>query len=300
MSKSTNARAGRGGGILSRIPRRALYWAGAGLLLLIGACVGGRAVWRGIARRPEFAVDPLALRPVAYPKWVKGSRMTGEIRSRLARVPAGKSVFDRDLARTVAHELGRSPWIRQVNSVQRGFPNSLSVALTFRKPAGVVSMGGRLYMVDQEGRWLPDDLFGAPGEWQGARLPAVVDRLLRTRPSPGQAWDGPRLAVGARLSEFLRERGILRRLDLATIDVTGVGRKQDPDIVLTTAQGAQIKWGKSSTYALVGGLEPAAFPVPDGEKVAMLLSKLHDYPGLAGITYVDLRFHGQVVFAAGD
>lgn len=297
MAKSMNGAGKRTGGLASRLPLRALWWAGAVLVVAVAAALGTRALWRKTAARPEFAVDPLALTPGAYPAWVKGAKITGEIRGRLAQVPSGRSIFDRGLAAAVGHALQRSPWIAEVTSVERNLPNSLKVTIVFRKPAGLVAMGGRQYMVDKQGRWLPDDLFARPPEWRGEHLPVIVDRLLRTGPAPGQAWDGPRLAVGARLSEFFRERGLLKRLDLATIDVTGVGRKTDPDVVLVTADGAQIKWGKSSVYAAVSGLERPAFLVPDREKLAMLSSKLRDYPGLKGVSYVDLRFHGQVVFA---
>jgi cell division septal protein FtsQ len=283
--------------LLSKLPPTALLWAAA--ILVTGAAVvlGSRTVWREIARQPQFRVHTLAIAPTDYPEYIDGARMTREVRRLLGRLPGSKSIFDRDLASAVQRELRRCPWVLHMNTVRREMPNSLEVGLVFRKPAGIVSMNGRQYMVDGQGHWLPDQLFKRPREWRGQCLPLIVDRMLRTPPPVGQAWDGVRLAVGARLSELFRQKGLLKKLDLAVIDVTGVGRPNEPDIVLTTADGAQIKWGTSSVYSQVGGLPRPAFLIPDAEKLAMLFSKLSDYPDLQGIKYVDLRFRGQVVFA---
>jgi len=283
--------------LLSKVPPTALLWAAAVLLAGVALVLGSRTVWRSIVRQPQFRVHALAIAPADYPEYIDGARMTQDVRSLLSRVPGDSSIFDKHLALAVQRQLRNCPWVLRVNSVHREMPNSLEAGLVFRKPAGIVSMGGRQYMVDGQGYWLPAKLFKRPREWRGQCLPLIVDRMLRTPPPVGQAWDGARLAVGARLSEFFREKGVLKKLDLAVIDVTGVGRPNEPDVVLTTADGAQIKWGTSSVYSLVGGLPRPAFLVPDAEKLAMLLSKLDDYPDLQGIKYVDLRFRGRVVFA---
>ena len=300
MAKSTARRATKLAEACSRLPVRAMLLMV--LVLAAGAalCLATRAGWRALTRRPEFRVDTSLLTPGAYPQWINGPKMTGELRARVARLPRGRPVFDRDLARLVYQELRGCPWIAEVASVRRSLPNSLQVKMALRKPAGVVWWEGRGYMVDQEGYWLPPDLFRAPPDWTKVNMPLIVDGLLRSGPPRGRPWDGPRLAVGARLCEFFHQRGLLSKLDLATVDVTGVGRGRDPEIVLTTVGGAQVKWGKSTVYALVRGLPAPALGVPDDEKLAMLSSKLREYPGLKGIRYLDLRFHGQIVFAEGD
>ena len=265
------------------------------------AWIAAGTAWSAVERRPEFQVDLLALSLNACPDWVNADRMGSELRKQLSSAPQGKSIFDRDIAAAVARQLDNSPWVLEVKSVQRMLPNNLLVTAVFRKPAALVLMAGRHYMVDRAGHWLPDDLFNRPEEWDTDRLPHVVDRGLRQPPAIGERWDGPRLAVGARLTEFFRRKGLLDRLHLSSIDVTGVGRTTPrPDIVLTTGSGALVKWGKSSVYGRVPGLEAPPFLTPDAEKLEMLTSKLSDYPELSGIQYVDLRFHGQIVFVRSD
>jgi len=285
--------------------RSALKWAlklllPAVMAALVGAAVwfGSRKLWRGVVHRPEFQVVPVALSLNGFPDWIDGARMTDELRRELGRLPRTNSLFRKDLAHAVRHELRASPWVLDVTRVERQLPNTLAVKASFRKPMGQVLFADRLYMVDGDGHWLPEELFKPPLEWGELPSPVIRDSLLNEPPPTGACWDGPRLAAGARLTDFLRREGLLARLRIETIDVTGVGRDAaEPDIVLTAAGGAQIKWGKSSVYDEVPGVESAPHLVPDSEKLAMLLSKLDHYPGLQGIRYVDLRFHGKVFFA---
>ena len=73
------------------------------------------------------------------------------------------------------------------------------------------------------------------------------------------------MAVGAQLGEYLLRAGLYDRLAVATIDVTNVGRgTADPDIILTTVGGAQIKWGASSVYTNVGLLSVWPHPYRSG------------------------------------
>lgn len=283
---------------------RVVTWLVVGLLLCGAVAYGVRTGWRALVARPEFALDPAALSVSAFPEWVNGARMTGELQRHLGRVPAGLSIFDPHIARIVRDELASCPWLLEVNEVRRALPNSLRVKAAFRKPAGLVSYEGRTYTVDADGYWLPDHLFNAPDG-----LPLIEDALLQRTPPVGQAWDGPRLAVGARLTQYLRHTGLLDRLPIATIDVSGVGRDAiEPDITMMVpyvrddgrAGQALIKWGKSELYAGLPGLDEPILIVPDEEKVRQLLMRIAERPGLRGVKYIDPRYHNQTVFADAE
>jgi hypothetical protein len=273
------------------------------LLLCGAAAFGVRTGWRAVIARSEFRVEPGALRVAAFPDWVKGPEMTGELQHLLDRVPPGRSLFDPDIARIVGDELASCPWLLEVSEVRRELPNSLRVKAVFRKPAGLVSYEGRTYMVDTEGWWLPDRLFVAP------RLPLIEDALLRQPPAVGQAWDGPRLAVGARLTQFLVRFGLLKRLPITHIDVSGVARAAiEPDITMRvpwvrddgSPGQCQIRWGKSTFYAGLPGLEDPILEISDREKAQRVLAMEASHPALRSLKYADPRFHNQVVFAEAD
>jgi len=278
-------------------PLRLALWLALFALMCVAASLGSRRLWLAVCNRPEFRVDPTAVALKGLPRWVKEGPMEAELRRQLEGVPPGRNLFDPGLAHAVQHELRACPWVLDVPKVQRALPNSLLAGAVFRKPAALVSFGGRRYMIDIEGYWLPDDLFQEPPEWRQQAVPVIRDRLLQEPPPMGQPWDPPRLEVGARLIQFLWEQGLFSRLHVESVDVTGVGRDTvEPDIELITPNGARVKWGKSSTYAHVEGLQRPAFLVPDEEKLQMLLSKLDRYPDLRGLRYMDLRFHGQIAY----
>jgi hypothetical protein len=297
MARSRTRSKGAGPRPAARLALRGFLWLAVAGMVLTALCIGGQSVWGAVLARPEFQVRPAALTLNGRPEWVNGPAMTLELRQCLGSLPPRVPLFAGHLALAVQRELLASPWVLAVTSVERRLPDWLSVAAAFRKPAGVVFVGGRRYMVDQDGQWLPDELMYRPYEWTGERTPDIIDRALGEAVPVGRRWNGPRFAVGARLTDFLRGSGLFRKLDLTVIDVTGVGRAAiEPDITLTAAGGAVIKWGRSSLYDGVEGLSPDYDGPSDGEKLEMLLAKLNEYPGLTGIQYVDLRFHGMTFF----
>ncbi|MCK4283055.1 MAG: hypothetical protein KAX44_01965 [Candidatus Brocadiae bacterium] len=288
---------------------RALPRIGLAALAVAAVYFAPRWVWRAIVHRPEFHVNPVALSLNGHPEWIDGPSMLRELRKELSALERGQSVFEKDLAHAVQHELRSSPWILDITRVERRLPNKLAIKAVFRKPAGLVAFGEERYLVDKDGHWLPDDLFRRPREWQAESIPLITDQLLDRPPPIGEGWDHPRLSVGARLTEFFLREGLLSELEVNGIDVTGVARDAaEPDIILTVpwrkddgeVEEAQVKWGKSSVYAQLPELELPPFLVSDSEKLEMLRSKLRDHASLRGIEYVDLRFHGKVFFREGD
>ncbi|MCD6416100.1 MAG: hypothetical protein J7M08_05330 [Planctomycetes bacterium] len=281
---------------------RRLLRVGTWTLVLAALCVacwmGARSAWRAIMKQPQFRLQLHALELNDCPQWVRCSPMNQQLQKQLLGLPPDASIFRRDIAQALARELLACPWLLDVQEVRRVLPNSLRVRAVFRKPAALAQWNEREYLVDKDGHWLPDELFKRPKEWEGATGPTIIDGLLREPPPMTDRWDGPRMAVGARLSDFLRRNGLLRELSIQTIDVTGVGRQSaEPEIALRTADGVLIKWGKSDAFFAVQGLDPGPPRLSDNEKLQMLLSKLAERPRLAGISYLDLRYHGELVFA---
>ncbi len=280
---------------------RPLLWLAVVAALVAASYVAAVTVWDNVVHRPEFRLQLRALTLNGYPEWVNAERMTEELRGELGALPRDASLFNPDVAAAVQHELCASPWLVDVREVRRVMPNRLQVSPVYRRPAGLVRWNGHKYLVDREGVWLPDELFSPPASWARVTTPLIVDRLLQESPPMGRPWAGPRMAVGAALTEFLRTGGLLEKLELATVDVTGVGRPTaEPDIVLTTAGGTDIKWGASSLYAEVPDLEPPPSLIPDALKLQAVLDKLEEYPDLSGIRYLDPRFHSKIIIQPAD
>ena len=256
--------------------------------------VGAVRGWTALAARPEFALSAAVISLPADHPMVHGEAMAAELRRELGPVLAGASLLESDLCLRVDHELRASPWVADVRSVRRLVPNKLAVDVVFRMPAGLVSHGGRTWMVDPDGCWLPERLYRRPARWSRPGAPVIVSPLLRNHPPLGSPWHGPALAAGARLYAFLEGEGLFGELEVGTIDVARVGLTDsaslEPEIVLTTRGGAQVKWGRSDVYKSVRGLEELAPVYPDSRKLDMLRSTLRKYPALQGVEYIDVRF----------
>ena len=274
-------------------------WALVTALAMCALALGAERAWTALAASPEFIVsaDNIAL-PCNHPI-LNGDAMARELRREVGQVMEGKSIFDPDLCGQVDRELRASPWVLDVRSVRRLLPNRLRIDMVFRAPVALVSYGRRTYMLDCDGRCMPDGvsdgLYRRPERWQRPDAPVLVNRRLNSRPERGLPWGGPALVAGARFYEYLSRAHLFAQLPIKTIDVTGVGHRDDPDvepeIVLKTAAGVQIKWGRSDVYRQVAGLAQLAPLYRDDRKLAMLRDKLAEYPGLSGLQYIDLRFN---------
>ena len=295
------------------MPRR--LWKPAAWLLAAGALAAGgwfgsQAAWSALAGRPEFRIDAM-LELDDCPQWVRAGPMSWQLRQALDGEPYGRSLFDPATAHTVAAYMRESPWVLEVRAVERRLPNSLRAELTWRKPAGVVwmEMNGKRYMVDRDGHWLPDDLFRERAEWGNVHLPVIRDRRFAQLPGWNDARNAPRYAVGARMTEFFLRSGLLARLHVSVIDVTGVGRNvTEPDVILTVPwvrddgepADARVWWGKSSFYEGLEGLATPLLATPDEEKLRMLLTELAAHPGLRGVTLLKLQFPGQTILRPAE
>jgi len=300
---------------------RAFLWLAVVGLLAAACAVAARTVWSAVASNARFTVQfDRDVELPEFPDWVIRKPMEQLVRDELRAIPGSMSIFEtrmdrgradgaafrRSAPELVHAALGAIPWIEQVEAVEKVLPNRLAVRLRFRRPAAVVLWEGRRHLVDREGRWLGVEggLFRLPPDWDAARIPVVIDANLRKRPEPASPWDAPRLAVGARLNEYLLACGLYDRLHVTRIDVTWVSRGAEnvrleggiqPEVTLVTATGTRVKWGKSSVYADVEGLTPSLTEYPDDDKLRRLLGTLERYRELTDCTYVDLRFRPTAV-----
>jgi len=261
-------------------------------LLVVALCLAAARAWTAVSDRPEFILDSTALSFRHCPPAARADYMIKQLRNQLTVALGRGSIFEADLCSRVERQLRtRCFWVREVKGVRRLMPRKLEVDLVFRQPAALVQFGSYSYMVDMDGYWLPDALYDRTEVWKNESVAVIVNRKLRGAPPIAKPWDGPSLAAGIRLYDFLRKARLFDELAVKTIDVTRVGANGfEPDIVLVTQNGVTIKWGCSDGYAQLDGLSLPSWAHPDSQKLEMLRAKLKDYPGLKGLDYIDLRF----------
>jgi len=191
----------------------------------------------------RFQVSPATLNFAAVPSWV-----TPGIEQQLARLPdlpERFSILEPHLAARVAQAYQRNPWVAEVTQVERLFPNRLRVGLLLRQPVAAVRFRGSYCLVDGEGVRLPLTYRSWPQP--GFKLPIVTGATTQP-PGSGTVWEDEAVQAGCTVAELLRAYGFDRRLRITAVDASNLGsrvRGRHPDIVLHTASGAYIKWGRS-------------------------------------------------------
>ena len=162
---------------------------------------GGQLLRRRAAADPGARIhrSPAPLDITERPDWISQE----DIRdiNRVGRGVEGRSIYDPELARTLAAHYQAQPWVSHVNYVRRRYPDHLDVSLEIRQPFARVRIGRRRYRVDAAGVRLPDReaLRGTrdPIEERsrGGALPVITGLPAGTRaPQPGTKWDAPGLS----------------------------------------------------------------------------------------------------------
>lgn len=188
----------------------------------------------------------------------------------------GTSLFDPELVTRVGHGIGSLPWVEEVVEVQKVYPRRLRALLRIRRPVVAVALPtGESVLLDEGGARLPDRYYPA-----SARGEVPLLEGLGPRPSVGQIQEGIRIIQELQAAEVIR-LGSVRTVDLANI--RGRRRPGESEILLRTAAGVEIEWGRSVVRALD---EPSPKMKMDG-----LREVLGRYPALVGVRRVRLQFH---------
>jgi len=262
------------------------------LVLVAASVFGARLTWAQLVGRREFTFSSATLSFGQCPPFVRAEPMVQELRRGLTDTLGGASIFDEGLCDRMAQHLHARPWVRKVKSIRRLLPNTLHVQVLFRQPCALVEVAGLDYAVDRDGLWLPDRLYRRPAAWDDVRMPVVLDSVLEGPPPHDPSQGRPSLAVGARLTEFLFTEGILRELQIKSIDVTRVGRGgYEPDVTLETEGGVEIKWGCTDAYEQFEELSRPPEEPTDGEKLRMLRAAIERHPKFEGLQHIDLRYN---------
>jgi hypothetical protein len=325
MAKSKK-KSKKSAGPLNTTTVRLLLWALVLGLFGTALWLAGGTAWSRVAAREEFLVRPARdFDLTEWPAWVQRGAMRAELAGYIAEhtpplasifYPAGPAYVGNDpappprsLPEMVAESLQNCPWISAVHGVSRELPDRLRLDVQFREPAGIVSWLGRSFLVDIDGQYLgaDGDLFVMPAAHRGRNAPIIMDRRMDLRSHDIMAqnpfdprWPAARLAVGARLHLFLQQHGAYDEVNVARIDVTWVGRnagntyvggRPQAEVTLYTREGLEIRWGRTSAYDSITGIDEPPSRDPDELKLQRLRTIVAKHPEFPQLDApVDLRW----------
>jgi cell division septal protein FtsQ len=185
---------------------------------------------------------------------------------RLNRDYKGYNIFSINLRIVRAKIIARHPHLRKVE-VNRLFPDTLEVSIITRESAAYIDSGGGL-AVDDEGIVL------SRGESSKGLVAVKGINFFLVVPSRGEKVDNPALGSAITLIEGLNKRGLVRRYDITSVDVS------DRKNMVISCKGVKIKMGADDfTW-----------------KINRLAEILRDPNiSLSDINYIDLRFENAVI-----
>jgi hypothetical protein len=203
-----------------------------------------------------------------------------------------------------------------VERARRIYPDGVEITVKVRKPIALVAMengeGGRYYLVDRDGRRLPDHLEAVPTR-PPYPLPLLVGIKGRV-PEPGREFEDRAVTHGTRVALELyawHNSSLHQQLPVLRIDMSNFEGRIDPrasEVVLYTlvpvpgheglgdgvaAHEVPIHWGRAPRRFSVEPLDAA-------DKVGLIEAALAEYPGLQGVDVVKLHLGELMIEKAED
>jgi len=228
-----------------------------------------------------YQVEKSTLVPKYLPNWA-GEGVSAEL-SELPDLPERFSIMSPGVCDRVARAFENNPWVDEVISVRKIYPNRINVRLRFRRPVAGVLFGRRYYLVDGEGRRLSPGLTQWPDGTDS--LPIVVNSA-RELPEKGEIWSDEDVQAAAAVARtLLANRDDIRtRFRKINVCVDRRGSRREGPILLLTHQGTKVRWGRSPL------LENSPGELTPAEKIGKMIRFEQKRGPLSSYEYVDVRF----------
>ena len=254
------------------------YIAPAGIFILIVLLVH-REIYSFVMSDANYSADVGRLHSAAVPKWADTSDyrvITMDILNTL----------DDKFVEDVYNKLGEDAWIRKIISVERRYPNYAVAKVELRQPFVAVKMGKSYFFVDIDGVRLPGRYTAIPKEYKGMQVAVGVNGAI---PTAGKKWLADEVSAAVELAGVIyKNKSTFSNIDVSAIDVSNINGRIDrrrSEIVLKTANGADIYWGRAPSTKMFGEISVE-------EKLKNLNMLTRVYPKLAGVKYSKLYLKG--------
>jgi hypothetical protein len=233
-------------------------------------------VYSLIRGKPEFSVKAEKFRVSLVPDWANGQNSVT-----ISLNGSDRGMMEEGTTEWIGLAFQANPWVKEVSSVERVFPDQIRVRFEYRDPVAAVKTSEGWIVVDE-------DRVRLPGIWK-ERPPCALQADivgLHRAPLPGEVWNDPALAAGIDLARYVLEDSVLSSVDVAAIDVSNFDGRIDSlrsEMAFSTNTGCVIYWGRPLSTDKYGELT-------QDEKVGNLRMVLKDFPGLENLVYVKVYY----------
>ncbi len=248
-------------------------------IIFASVIFGATQLWKNASSGNHFKIKPSVS--------IEGQGVSEALKEykRLGRFAVGRSLLDPLLLCDLKRQYMTSPWVSEVCSLKRVFPDKVYVEFIPREPFVQVLDGGYYWLVDNEGVLLP-----VAGNRVSRKGLPVIRGDINNRPRNGMFWNDSGVLGGVRALNNLRSSAMASTMPVREILIERPGfidrlstpGKSRPRLKMSTANGYSILWGTVSQD----------FPgeLTDSEKIALLRQLVAECRGSAqhGISF-DVR-----------
>ena len=172
----------------------------------------GAGLWRYAEARSgrTFPVLERAAVSLKLPPWLEDRPQdVQQIRSLAQRALENHRFLSRDLPAHLADAYRASPWVKDVKSIRREFPDQVIVELEIRRPFAVVrtEQAARTFIVDRDGIRLP---LTSTNKLPAQLPPISITAPRLAAPSPGRPF--AQRAVADAVQVIARARELMRQV----------------------------------------------------------------------------------------
>lgn len=220
-----------------------------GCVFFGGLAAGFYYVREYALHRVEATQQPPAIVIKNRPAWM--SDFLVERIAQTARPTGSTSPFDREMLVKARQALEQNPWIEKVYDVRRAYGNGpgdlLEINCEYRVPVALVKWGDYYSLVDRNG-------FKLPEQYEPKDVPKIVrieeghvdiriiDGVRKPPPEPGHKWPGEDLSAALEMIALLSDKPYAQ--EILKINVGHFYSKGDPQVVLVTKYGTEVRWGR--------------------------------------------------------
>jgi len=215
--------------------------------ITVGVVVGVKKAWQAVAARPEFLVRPGE--NVLNNPWVRPDEMKKDFlrTDRTGTLRGSFSIFTRDLPERVADAYAASPWVRNVVSVSKEFPNRLSIQLEIREPYALVKVRENHYCVDREGFLLSPQVYLLTADRLASLGPVVAVPPNVVVPCAGWPWEEVAVREGLVMVALCRDK-LGRKVAVRSVEIQNDpadGGRGAAIAALVLEAGPRVQWGRT-------------------------------------------------------
>ncbi|MHC5037314.1 MAG: cell division protein FtsQ/DivIB, partial [Planctomycetota bacterium] len=168
------------------------------LILIIVFWTGIQAAERELGKMEMFRVDPRCMKIREMPPWLD-ENWADSIRNPFPD-PQKVNLFEPRLTAMIYDAYRESPWIEDICTVRKEFPNRLKIRIRLRTPLAAVPFGREYLLVDGHGVLLPRAFDQVPHFGFPLR---VVEGVCEAPPEPGRCWNSKALHAGLQVAAIL-------------------------------------------------------------------------------------------------